>query len=90
MRYTSAALITALRITGIPRKGQTVSGYGGAIPTRYLVRYGSRWYRVKVMQYGNAGTAYITVKGEDLALDSDSEAKIETLWNEIHTSQLQG
>lgn len=37
----------------------TATGYGAAIPSRYMVKYNGRWRRVYVRQYGNAGTAYI-------------------------------
>jgi len=56
-----------------PRYGQTVTGYGGKIPTRYRVTYAGRVRRVYVMQYGNAGSAYVIVGGADVFLDSDTE-----------------
>lgn len=43
----------------LPRKGQTATGYGRAMPTHYMVQYRGRWRRVKVIQFSNAGTAYI-------------------------------
>ena len=42
-----------------PRKGQTSSGYGSALPTQYMVYYNERWQRVKAICYSNAGTLYI-------------------------------
>jgi len=45
--------------TAQPWKGRTVSGYGSAIPTPYMVFWRGRWQRVKVIQYSNAGSAYI-------------------------------
>lgn len=42
-----------------PPFGQTQSGYGARMPTRYMVRWNGRWWRVRVIQYSNAGTAYI-------------------------------
>lgn len=79
VEYTDHKLVTATTRTTVPRSGQTVSGYGGRIPTRYKVRYGAqnRWYRVYMMQYGNAGTAYITVAGKDLVLDTDTEHELQ-------------
>ena len=47
------------RETARPWKGRTQSGYGRAIPTDYMVRWNGRWMRVKVIQFSNAGTAYI-------------------------------
>lgn len=37
----------------------TASGYGRRIPTRYVVRWGSRWRRVYCCRVSNAGTLYI-------------------------------
>jgi hypothetical protein len=42
-----------------PTKGQTLCGYGKALPTQYMVFYNNRWQRVKVVCFANAGTAYI-------------------------------
>ena len=77
--HTIPLLVTEYRITSVPRSGQTVTGYGGAIPTRYMVRYANRWQRVKVMQYGNAGSAYIRTGGRDLFLDIDTEYALQAL-----------
>ena len=49
--------------TNIPRKGQTVSGYGKNLPTRYVITLkNKRKYRVKVVCFSNSGTAYISTK----------------------------
>lgn len=56
------------RETARPRKGQTQTGYGLAIPTATQVKWQGRWRRVKVCQWGNAGTAYIGKAGEWLAI----------------------
>ncbi len=45
----------------------TASGYGRAIPSRYMVRWEGRWRRVYVCQISNAGTAYIGKPGAWLA-----------------------
>ena len=64
--------ITAVRTDpAAPRYGRTASGYGRKIPTRYMVKVAStahpnRWRRVYVMQYGNAGSAYVVVEGQKL------------------------
>ena len=52
----------------LPRSGQTVSGYGGRIPTRYMVRIGSRWHRVRAMSYSNGATYYVRLAGHDVVL----------------------
>lgn len=77
-------LVTDVKVTPTtPRSGQTVSGYGGAIPTRYMVRYrignGQQWLRVKAMQYGNAGSLYVHTAGADHFLDIDTEYRLQAL-----------
>jgi len=47
---------------------QTASGYGRKLTSPYKVPYGGRLYRVYMTQYGNAGTAYIVVKGERIII----------------------
>lgn len=47
------------------------SGYGSKLPTSWeLQLQDKRWRRVYVIQYSNAGSAYILVKGEKLFLGS--------------------
>lgn len=79
IRYTDDTLITDARITEAPRSGQTVSGYGAKIPTRYQIRYDGRWHRVYMMQYGNAGSAYICHQGEDFVLSIHAEYEVQRL-----------
>ena len=71
--YTDHGAVTAHKTTDAPRSGQTVSGYGGKIPTRYMVKYAGRWHRVYAMQYGNSGSAYILKGGQVHHLDTDTE-----------------
>lgn len=78
-RYTDPALVTDARITPIPRHGQTVSGYGGRIPTRYMIRYMGVWRRVYAMVYGNAGSVYVNVKGSPVFLDIETEYSLEDM-----------
>ena len=75
--YTNPDMVTDTRATVEPSYGRTVSGYGGKVPTRYMVQYAGRWHRVYVAQYGNAGTAYIVHGGEDLVLDTDTEYRVQ-------------
>jgi hypothetical protein len=44
----------------------TASGYGGKIPTPWVVRVGSKTHRIYVAQYSNLGTAYIQRGGKGL------------------------
>jgi hypothetical protein len=81
--HTSVEKLWAVKITDTPRSGRTVSGYGGRIPTSYMLRYGSeksyRWHRVRVMSYGNAGSAYVMVGGHAHFLDTWCEAVVEAV-----------
>ena len=45
---------------------QTASGYGKKLTTTKKIKYNGKWYRIYATQYSNAGTAYITVKGETI------------------------
>ena len=60
-----------------PRYGQSATGYGPKIPTRYRIRYatasGARVLRVYMAVYGNSGSAYVCTGGRDLYLDTDTE-----------------
>lgn len=47
-----------------PRSGQNAQGYGRKIALDHAVYYGGRWRRVYATCYGNAGTAYLAVKGK--------------------------
>ena len=76
LTYTDPALVTDHKTTTAPLSGQTVSGYGGKVPTRHMVRYAGRWHRVYVMVYGNSGSAYIVKGGETLHLDTDTEHRL--------------
>lgn len=40
----------------------TATGYGKKIPTRYMVRIGTVWYRVYTMIFSNIGSNYILRK----------------------------
>ena len=67
--HTNPRLVYGSVITERPTYGDTASGYGSKIATRYMLNYGGRMYRVYVMCYGNSGAAYIRKYGRDLFLD---------------------
>lgn len=75
--YTDPAAVTGVKTTATPRSGQTVSGHGGAIPTRHMVRYLGTWRRVYAMAYGNGATPYVKVHGAAVVLDITTQAKIQ-------------
>lgn len=49
---------------------ETATGYGGRLRSARMIRIvgETRWRRVYVMQYSNAGTAYVRVKGDVLII----------------------
>jgi hypothetical protein len=61
--------------TDLPRHGQTQTGYGAAIPTRYMVKYGSIWRRVYCASYGNSSTLYIGKPGAWIATVESIDGK---------------
>lgn len=74
--YTDPAGVTGIRSTPRPLKGQTVSGYGGAVPTGHMIRYLGVWRRVFAMSYGNAPTLYVRVRGADHLLDDATARRL--------------
>jgi hypothetical protein len=62
--YLDENTIIASKITALPWKGRTVSGYGKDLPTTRMIQLANkRWYRVKAVCYSNAASFYITMKG---------------------------
>jgi hypothetical protein len=70
--YTDPSAVSGIRTTAVPVSGQTVTGYGGAIPTQHMLRYLGVWRRVYVMVYSNSGTPYVKVHGATVVLDTDT------------------
>lgn len=75
--YTNPAAVSGVRTTDTPRRGQTVSGYGSAIPTRHKIRYLGVWRRVYAMVYSNGSTPYVKIHGTAVVLDIDTQHKIQ-------------
>lgn len=52
------------RYTARPRKGQTQSGYGVALPTEKMLRLPNEkvWRRMYCVCFSNAGTCYVRTK----------------------------
>ena len=78
MKALTADMATDARITEAPRS-TSQTGYGPKIPTPYMFRISNRWHRVYVANYGNAGSAYVTIKGQDHWLAGSAEFVLETL-----------
>lgn len=76
VQYTEPASVTGVRTTDVPKGGQTVTGYGGKIPTAHMIEYLGKWRRVYAMAYGNGSTPYVLVKGEVVVLDGDTQHEV--------------
>jgi len=64
VEYVPDGCKLAFRETEAPRSGQTVSGYGRKLPSRYLVKVDSEpERRVRFICYSNAASAYIIRAG---------------------------
>lgn len=62
--YLDTARVTRARRTQRPLCTSR-TGYGSKLPTSLMLQLdGKRWHRVYVMQWSNAGTAYVLCKGE--------------------------
>lgn len=68
--------VSAVRITEPPRY-YSATGYGRKIPTRYMLKIGTRWHRVYMMQFSNSGTAYVIKGGAELVLENETEYRID-------------
>jgi hypothetical protein len=76
--YTDAGSVEAVRVESeAPRYGVSASGYGGKIPTRYMLKYAGKWRRVYMAQYGNSGSPYIVVAGADHWTDTATDYLLE-------------
>jgi hypothetical protein len=72
--YLNPAAVTGMCDDLVYPRSPYASGYGPAIPTRHRIKLSdNRWRRVYVMQYGNAGTAYVNVNGMQRVLDNATE-----------------
>lgn len=73
IQYLDPALVVDKKQTQfLPARSMT--GYGSKLPSQWLLKLkgpkGTRWHRVYVIQYSNAGSAYIISKGQMLFLGS--------------------
>jgi len=55
--------------TVVPLKGTTLSGYGKALPTPFMVQYTGKWLRVKNVCYSNSGTLWVLANGKKTVVD---------------------
>lgn len=73
VNYVFPSEVTEIRVDAETPRNPYPSGYGRKVPTRYMVRLGTRWHRVYVMQYSNSGAAYVIQRGQDKFLFSETE-----------------
>ena len=64
IKYLEASEVSEVKVTSEPRYRQTATGYGRKLQTHYMIRIGTRWYRVYCVCYSNVGSLYIIRKGE--------------------------
>lgn len=74
--YLNESQVADVRRGEAPRH-YSASGYGNKIPTQWEIKIGSRWHRVYVIQWSNAGSAYVIVGGKRLFLGSFDPAYYE-------------
>lgn len=55
----------------------TATGYGSKIPTRYMVQWKGRWYRVYCSIFSNSGTCFIVSKKETIYIDDYNMQEVE-------------
>ncbi len=67
MKYLDESTVLGVRQSE-PPMSRSRTGYGGKEATSYELLIGKQWHRVYVMIYSNSGTAYVIVKGENVAL----------------------
>lgn len=81
LHHYYAGDIAAAKVTDTPRHN-SATGYGPKIPTAYMVRSfgpGPVWRRVYVVNYGNAGSAYVSIAGVNHYLSPGAELILETI-----------
>ena len=48
----------------------TATGYGSKLPTRHMIRFDGRWYRVYSICYSNVSTEYVLIDGEKVTVQT--------------------
>ena len=68
---TDPKRVAGLRVTPKPTNGWA-SEHGVLFPTRFLLGYDGRWYRVHTKRAGGLAQMYIIRAGELVEVDNDS------------------
>lgn len=76
--YLDSSRVARVHVTDEPTYNRTVTGYGGKLPTPYMLTLDDRRKRrVYAMCYGNAASLYVIVAGSNVFLDVGTESMIE-------------
>lgn len=75
--YLEHARVMGLRVDAETPRNPYANGYGSRIPTRYMLKLGKRWHRVYVVQWSNAGSAYVLERGARLFLSIETQSALE-------------
>lgn len=68
----------------VPWTGRrNVTGYGSQMPTDWMVHYAGKWRRIYVINYGNAGSAFVIVNGQRELFVFD-----QALTNRVHETRI--
>jgi hypothetical protein len=78
LHVLTADMTTDARITEQPQQ-RTATGYGPKLPTPYMFRIANRWHRVYNANYGNSGSLYVVIKGQDYYLAGSADLVLETI-----------
>lgn len=76
VEYVEGDRVMDVRVTDVPASGRTVTGYGGAVPTKHMILYLGAWRRVYAMAYGNSASLYVRVKGRDVFVGGAVEERL--------------
>jgi hypothetical protein len=76
LSHLLAGSISDAKVTEAPLQ-RSATGYGRKLPTPYMLRVGTRWHRVYVMNYGNAGSTYVLIGGVVHFLSPGAELIVE-------------
>jgi hypothetical protein len=78
LKHLTASQVTDAKTTAEPLQ-RSATGYGPKLPIGYMLKIGTRWHRVYVVNYGNSGSTYVVLKGQDHYLSSGVESILETV-----------
>lgn len=78
LAHLIAARVLDAKVTDAPLQ-RTATGYGPKIPLPYMLKIGTRWHRVYVVNYGNSGSAYVVLNKTNHYLSGGVEAILETV-----------